>query len=528
MLLCFALLANCLALPSLALAEDEWITLRVETFDRSIAGFNVEDCMQLRYVQENFGDPNHIKVEFVATSRWDEGEILTTQLAGGTACDLCVTYQGTLVNQYIDMGGLYQLDDLIDAYGSNIKAFLGENLLDYGTIDTDGDGVKEQYYIPARRISVANVGIFIRNDWLKALDMEIPTNLDELEAYLYAAKEANLGGQITIPLSYGIYESDPLYGTKRLVDCFVDFSQMSEEYWVAYSANHEMMPGARDAFRLMNKWYHDGILYENFAVDTDGSLMDTYMTQGNVGFFFGEQPDQPWRTDKNYQTEMAKNVEGAEWIPVNCFQNIYTGDYLHDIYDASGLSIFIPGWVDEKVATAAIKYLDWMCQEENMFFLQNGTEGVNYLSVNEDGIPVELQTTEIVPDEYKMHAGDICFIANGLYYGSDEKNAAAISLSFPGFEEQVKQSYVYAMTDAWTQISFPESVEAATDYLATVKSKQCELIAQAITCDPESFDEVYDSYIEAIKTSGATEIIEGYREAYQNGNWRGSYPYADN
>lgn len=43
------------ALPLTALAaDDDWVTLNVEMYDRSIAGFNVEDCWQLHYIQENF------------------------------------------------------------------------------------------------------------------------------------------------------------------------------------------------------------------------------------------------------------------------------------------------------------------------------------------------------------------------------------------------------------------------------------------------------------------------------------------
>ena len=32
-------------------AEDEWLTLRVECFDRDITGLDVTDCWQLRYAQ---------------------------------------------------------------------------------------------------------------------------------------------------------------------------------------------------------------------------------------------------------------------------------------------------------------------------------------------------------------------------------------------------------------------------------------------------------------------------------------------
>lgn len=142
------------ALPLTALAaDDDWVTLNVEMYDRSIAGFNVEDCWQLHYIQENFGNPNHIKVNWIPVSRWEEGTILSTRLAGGTAPDICMTYGTDLVQQYIDMGGILPLDDLLAEYGQELKAFLGDEVLQYGQYDV-GAG-KEQYYLPARRIIVA-------------------------------------------------------------------------------------------------------------------------------------------------------------------------------------------------------------------------------------------------------------------------------------------------------------------------------------------------------------------------------------
>lgn len=182
--------------PANTAAADDWLTLRVEMYDRSIAGFNVEDCWQLHYIQENFGDPNHIKIEWVPVSRWEEGTILNTQLAGGTAPDICMTYGGDLVQQYVDMDGLYPLDGLLEEYGQDLKEFLGKDVLQYGQFDA-GNGM-EQYCLPARRIIIAAQTNYIRKDWLEKLNMEVPTNIDELYAYLTAAKEAGLGGSKTI------------------------------------------------------------------------------------------------------------------------------------------------------------------------------------------------------------------------------------------------------------------------------------------------------------------------------------------
>ncbi|MCR4620552.1 MAG: extracellular solute-binding protein [Clostridiales bacterium] len=520
------LLALILALGMLGTvsAEDEWLTLRVECFDREITGLDVTDCWQLHYAQENFGDPNHIKLEFVSFARWTEGDLLTNALAGGTAPDLCMTYGGPLVQQCIDKEGIWQLDDLLDEYGANLKAFLGEELLGYGKVDHDGDGVKEQWYIPARRISVANVGNFIRADWLEALDMEKPTDIDSFTDYLRAAKAAQLAGENTMPFAFGIYAPDPMFNVRRFTDAFVDFNEVTEEDWFALARNPEMLPGAKEGFRWLNTLYHEGLLPETFALTDNDKANDTALIMGYNGFF-SQQPDQPWRTDKNYQKELEKNVPEGHWVTVNPFYNESLGKYLHDIYAANGLSIIIPLTANEETAIAAMKYLDWMAIPENMFMMQNGLEGINYEGISETlGIPYGVKSADAVPNENKMHAGDICFISNGLFYGDDAKNSAALALPFAGYEEDVVASYVDSLTDAWTQISFTVTVQADTDYNATVKSKQGEFLAAVVSCDPDKFDEVFDAGIQDILNSGADKMIEGFREAYLAGEYRGVFP----
>ena len=520
------LLALVLALGMFAAvsAEEEWLTLRVECFDREITGLDVTDCWQLHYAQEHFGDPNHIKLEFVSFARWTEGDLLTNALAGGTAPDLCMTYGGALVQQCIDKEGIWQLDELIEEYAPNLVAFLGEQLLTYGQSDHDGDGVKEQWFIPARRLSVANVGNFIRADWLEALGMEKPTTVDEFTDYLRAAKAAQLAGENTMPFSFGIYAPNPMFNVRRFTDAFVDFNEVTEEDWYAYSANPEMLPGAKEGFRWLNTLYHEGLLPETFALTDNDKANDTALIMGYNGFF-SQQPDQPWRTDKNYQIELEKNVPEGHWVTVNCFYNESLGKYLHDIYAANGLSIIIPKTADEEKAIAAMKYLDWMAEPENMFMMQNGIEGINYEGIDEVlGIPYGVKSADAVPNENKMHAGDICFISNGLFYGDDAKNAAALALPFAGYEEDVVASYVDSLTDAWTQISFTETVQADTDYNATVKSKQGEFLAAVVSCDPAEFDAVFDAGIQEILDCGADKMIEGFRAAYQAGNYRGEFP----
>src|SRR6187431_3299175 len=60
------------------------ITLRVELFDRNNTPAGappITDNFMTQYVQENFGDPNNIKVEFVAVPRTQEVEKLNVLMA---------------------------------------------------------------------------------------------------------------------------------------------------------------------------------------------------------------------------------------------------------------------------------------------------------------------------------------------------------------------------------------------------------------------------------------------------------------
>ena len=332
-------------------------------------------------------------------------------------------------------------------------------------------------------------------------------------------------GEHTYPFLFGLFKSDPLINVKRFTDPFIEFSKVTEEDWVAYYENHEMLPGSKEGYRWLNKLYNAGLMPDGWELD-DGAIADKNRVLGYTGFFT-EQPDQPWRTDRNFSIELKKNVgEQAEWISVNCFANIEDGRTLHDVYQAAGLSVFIPWWVDDQTAIAAVKYLDWMAEPANMFFLQNGVEGKNYEYLDEAGLPVGPKGTDLVEDEYKMHAGDICFIANGLWFGDMETSNAYIARTFPGFEALVEESYADAYTDTWTDISVTVPLDAVTDYNETVKVKQGEFLSAVVTCSVEDFDAVYDQQIQNILDAGADKVIEARRGAYQEGNWRGTFPYA--
>lgn len=126
-----------------------------------------------------------------------------------------------------------------------------------------------------------------------------------------------------------------------------------------------------------------------------------------------------------------------------------------------------------------------------------------------------------------MHATDGAPICNGFYYGSDELNYAASANAYPGYSDVVADSLVIANDGGYQPVSFTKTIQSRVDYGSMIISKEGELLVNAVTCKPEEFDAKWDEYTKAILTSGGQQIIDEQRAAYQEGAYRGFYPYAE-
>ncbi|NLM28475.1 MAG: ABC transporter substrate-binding protein, partial [Clostridiaceae bacterium] len=103
------------------------VELRVEVFDRGTPGQTpVDNNYWTKWIQENFGDPNNIKVTFVPCPRSQEVDTLNVWMATGDAPDICLTYDVATVYNYYKEGGLSDLTDALNQYGAQLKQYLGD------------------------------------------------------------------------------------------------------------------------------------------------------------------------------------------------------------------------------------------------------------------------------------------------------------------------------------------------------------------------------------------------------------------
>ena len=92
---------------------------------------------------------------------------------------------------YALQGAFIPMNDLIEAYAPNIKKYLEENPEIRKALTAPDGNIYMLNYVPDGE---AGRAYFLRGDWLKALNLEVPTTFEELEEVLYAFRDGDPNG----------------------------------------------------------------------------------------------------------------------------------------------------------------------------------------------------------------------------------------------------------------------------------------------------------------------------------------------
>ena len=114
--------------------------------------------------------------------------MLNNLLAAGDAPDICVTYSYPTIQSYANMGGVHDLSPLLEenkAMLTNLWDLLGDTNIYYDQDPATG----KLWAIEAIRAQIPRINTFVREDWLKKLNISEPKTLEEFESMLYEIKE---------------------------------------------------------------------------------------------------------------------------------------------------------------------------------------------------------------------------------------------------------------------------------------------------------------------------------------------------
>ena len=516
MVMSFALVAH---------AEDELVDgkftttrhITVEVYDRgNDGGSDPTNNMYTEYIKKGMLEDHNVEVEFVKVPRWTEVEEINNLLAAQTAPDICVTYSYPTIQTYADMGGVMDLSGILEENKDlcpNLWDWLGENNIYWDRDPVDGT----VWAIEAKLATSNRILTFVRQDWLDALGLEAPTTTEEFEAMLYAFEERaselpvdDASKVIPYSVSY-----DVGWRAATLIESFIDPNISDREYYInGFDDRKVTQNGTKEAVRLLNKWYNDGLLWDNFALYGSGDTTeDDNMKAGYVGVFTHNW-DYPFRNGvDSINANLQRNVgPDAKYVAVDCFTS---SDGSH--------TKFVPGPVDRKVffpltndePLACLLYLDWISDPEHIEYLQIGEEGVTHKVLESGAIQTVAATGDAI-----MNSGmniDYTITCNGLKLADPEKTQLSKAYNYAEIDpEIVAQADTYAQTDLhFIKNVNVGAIEAEAGIGDTLSSKRDQVFDQAVVAPVDKFDEVWDDFLEDYLSSGAQDIMDERAEKWE-------------
>ncbi|WZL79203.1 extracellular solute-binding protein [Eubacteriales bacterium mix99] len=250
----------------------------------------------------------------------------------------------------------------------NIK-WLRENNEDIDRDIVDDDG--KMFFFPMIDIVPTDPwsGLWVREDWIKELGLELPKTIEDWDAMLRAMKKAKGIAPLGLKIndSYGVSNN---YAFAASYDTGYDFINKNGK--VAYGP---LEPGYKDFLMLLNKWYKDGLLDPDFTT-RDGDSYNANLANGQYGacgLNYGEMGQAKLsgtQQDPNYKltpVAMPTSYDGQE-IHLHQDNATVRGDR----------TFFTTQLAEDGLDEVAVKWQDYWYSQDGGDLCSYGPEGVSY------------------------------------------------------------------------------------------------------------------------------------------------------
>ena len=497
-------------------AETKHIT--VEVYDRgNDGGTDPTNNMYTKYIQDGMLNDYNVEVEFKSVPRWTEVDELNNLLAASDAPDICVTYDYATIQTYANMGGVYDMADLVESNKDitpNLWNWLGETNMLWDKDPYDGT----LWAIEGKRATTNRINTFIRKDWLDKLGLQEPKTKEEFEKVLIAFRDNAselLGDDADKMVPYSV-SFDVGWRAATLIESFIDPDISDKDFYVNGFDDRKLTEeGTKEACQLLNKWYNDNLLWKDFALYSEGDTMeDDMMKAGYVGAFTHNW-DYPFRNGEDSINANLKRLVGddAKFIAIDPFEDSKGGHTKYVTSTAGDRKIFFPATNDEPLAS--LLYLEWISDPEHIQYLQLGDEGVTHEVLEDGSYSVIAATGDPI-----MNSGfniDYTITCNGLNLIDPSLTDLSISHSYAGIEpEIVAEANRIAQVDARQEKHVNVGAIAAEEGMGTALGEKRNIMYdQVVGCAPEEFEANWEKYMGDYLSSGGQAIIDERTEKWQ-------------
>lgn len=431
-------------------------------------------------------------------------------------------YPGRLAAMY-EEGVSVDLRDYMDEYMPNFKKLIGEypDLARDIRLDNGAYTYVSTFYDihdEEDRIASSIFGLALRKDWLDAVGLEVPTNMEEWYRVLKAFKtqDPNGNGQNDeIPMcmassgwkyflpAYGI-DDDPSIVVDENGNEKVIFGFMSDAY--------------KEYLQELNKWYTDG-LFDNMFAQTSIEKREELVLNNIAGAWKADAKHFDMDLEDSYLSKLVEKAPAAEFVAAPwpktkdgylwCFSDI---DSI-----ARDTTVITNNAVERGTDKAAAFLIDYMLSEAGSTYLAWGIEGESYEIV--DGKKVLKDGME---DKISFEGTDI--VKFNLY-------ADPVTISMPSFGQVADyvlagktEEYVEACR-IWAQGDTSYKMKATCDLSVELQQESDDIeddMKNYITKQRMRFIQGkepltnYDTYVKNVKRLGGDKYVDIWQRAYDS------------
>ena len=339
----------------------------------------------------------------------------------------------------IEDGNILALNDIIDQYCPNLKAYLEA----HPDVDRQCKTDEGNYYMfpfvrgdDSLRVST---GLMIRQDWLNDLGLEMPTTIDEWHDVLTAFKTEK---GATAPFAFE-YTTPSLRNNWPFMSAY----NTTAEFYVGDDGKIHYGPAEenyKEFLATMNQWNKEGLLDPDMPtaqLDQVSAKMTSGASGASLGWIgsrMGVWTTAAKETDPNY------DLEAAPVPTLNKGETAKMGPMDNVVVNNGGAAITTRC----KDIEAAARLLDWAYSDEGHMYYNFGTEGESYtmengepvytdlILNNPDGLPIAQAMSGYIRGNYNgPFVQDVRYAQQ--YYTMDCQKKAQATWTVPEASEHV-------------------------------------------------------------------------------------------
>jgi ABC-type sugar transport system, periplasmic component len=305
-------------------------------------------------------------------------EKMNLMLASGEIPDVVSVLTGKgIENKWGEAGLIIPMDDWMKKYPDLVKN--ADSKYDDVQYRDQKDG--KMYIIPTQITDntdskTCDVGPFIREDWLKQIGMQAPTNTDELYAVLKAFKDKipDVNGKKIIPATFDDYRSFVFFAWTHFIKWYDSNTRKFNWFF--------MDPEIENYMVYMNKLYREGLLDKEMFTDKFEQYQEK-LGSGRVGFttrvwWDMDTANKALKTiDPNarFIASPPLRVPGKDFVAMGATESpaAYTG-----------IAVSAKFARNERNLERLMEFLNWESSSEGTLKLETGDEG-QYYTKNDKG-----------------------------------------------------------------------------------------------------------------------------------------------